>query len=108
MLLIVLTDVVAELPYLHLLESTAVLWVSQHVPQVAAVTVLHTYVRCIASGGVGKTFRKILSLDEVWVVEALGQVKLPVPTLNVLLGEVEETTLLYDYTIVGDLVRQCV
>ena len=84
----------AELPDHHFLKSTAVLWVPHHMPQVSTVTVLHTYVWGIATGGVGETFRKVLGFDQVWVVEAFGQVQFSVPPLDVLLGEVEETTLL--------------
>ena len=38
------------------------------------------------------------------MVEAFGQLELSVPSLNVLLGEVEETTLLQDHTLLGGLV----
>ena len=102
---ITLTDIVAELPNLHLLEATDILRVPQHVSQVTTVTVLHTYVWGIASGGVGEAFRKVLGLDQVGVVEALRQLELPVPSLYVLLREVEETTLLKDNAHLGGLQR---
>ena len=102
---ITLTDIVAELPNLHLLEATDILRVPQHVSQVTTVTVLHTYVWGIASGGVGEAFWKVLGLDQVGVVEALRQLELPVPSLYVLLREVEETTFLKDNAHLGGLQR---
>ena len=80
-----LTDIMAELSDLHLLQSTDILRVPQHVSQITTVAVLHTYVRGIASGGVGETFRKVLCLDKVGVVKAFGELKFPVPSFDVLL-----------------------
>ena len=84
----------AELSDMDLLESTAVLRVPEHMPQVTSVTVLHTDVRGIASGRVREPLGQVARFDEVWVIEAFGELELPVPSLNVLLRQVHDPTFL--------------
>ena len=63
----------AQLPDVYLAQTTAVLRVPHHVPQVPSVAVLHTDVGGIAAGGIGEPLGEVTRFDDVRVVESLSE-----------------------------------